>query len=175
MKKYFFCGIGGSGMSALALILKNKGKNVCGSDRSYDAGLYMKKFAALRKQGIALFAQDASGIDNSIDAVVVSSAVEENIADIVKARQIGLPILTRAKVLADFLHEHNGIAVGGTSGKTTTTGMIGHILKETGLDPCVINGGVMLNYETDSALGNVILGKGTFCVIEADESDGEEE
>ena len=172
MKKYFFCGIGGSGMSALALILKSRGKSVCGSDRSYDAGLYVKKFAALRKQGIALFAQDASGIDNSIDAVVVSSAVEENIADIVKARQIGLPILTRAKVLADFLHEHNGIAVGGTSGKTTTTGMIGHILKETGLDPCVINGGVMLNYETDSALGNVILGKGTFCVIEADESDG---
>lgn len=172
MKKYFFCGVGGSGMSSLALALKSKGADVCGSDRSRDAGLYAEKFNVLKNQGIRLFAQDGSGIDGQTDALVVSSAVEETIPDVIKARQLNVPVLTRAQVLADFLHEHNGIAVGGTSGKTTTTGMIGHILKEAGVDPSVINGGIMLNYADSLGMGNVIAGNGAFCVIEADESDG---
>ena len=172
MKKYFFCGIGGSGMSSLAVALKNKGFDVCGSDRSRDAGKNSAKFNLLEKQGIRLFAQDGSGIDNQTDAVVVSSAVEDTVSDVVKARRLNVPIYERARILADFLHEHNGIAVGGTSGKTTTTGMIGHILKEAGVDPSVINGGIMLNYADSSGMGNVIAGNGSFCVIEADESDG---
>lgn len=172
MKKYFFCGVGGSGMSSLALALKSKGADICGSDRSRDAGLYAEKFNVLKNQGIRLFAQDGSGIDGQTDALVVSSAVEETIPDVIKARQLNVPVLTRAQVLADFLHEHNGIAVGGTSGKTTTTGMIGHILKEAGVDPSVINGGIMLNYADSLGMGNVIAGNGAFCVIEADESDG---
>ncbi len=172
MKKYFFCGVGGSGMSSLALALKSKGMDICGSDRSRDAGLYAEKFDILEKQGIRLFAQDGSGIDNQTDALVVSSAIEETIPDVIKARKLSVPVLTRAQVLADFLHNNNGIAVGGTSGKTTTTGMIGHILKEAGVDPCVINGGIMLNYPDSLGMGNVIAGNGTFCVIEADESDG---
>ncbi len=172
MKKYFFCGIGGSGMSSLAVALKNKGFDVCGSDRSRDAGKSSAKFNLLEKQGIRLFAQDGSGIDNQTDAVVVSSAVEDTVSDVVKARRLNVPIYERARILADFLHEHNGIAVGGTSGKTTTTGMIGHILKEAGVDPSVINGGIMLNYADSSGMGNVIAGNGSFCVIEADESDG---
>ena len=172
MKKYFFCGIGGSGMSSLALALKNKGLNISGSDRARDAGFYADKFRTLENQGICLFAQDGSGLDEKTDALIVSSAVEETIPDVVKARELNIPVYTRAQLLADFLHEHNGIAVGGTSGKTTTTGMIGHILKESGVDPSVINGGVMLNYADSLGLGNVIAGKGAFCVIEADESDG---
>ena len=172
MKKYFFCGVGGSGMSSLALALKSKGADICGSDRSRDAGLYAEKFNILENQGIRLFAQDGSGIDGQTDALVVSSAVEETIPDVIKARQLNVPVLTRAQVLADFLHEHNGIAVGGTSGKTTTVGMIGHILKQAGVDPSVINGGVMLNYADSLGMGNVIAGRGAFCVIEADESDG---
>lgn len=172
MKKYFFCGVGGSGMSSLALALKSKGNDICGSDRSRDAGLYAEKFNILKNQGIRLFAQDGSGIDGQTDALVVSSAVEETIPDVIKARQLNVPVLTRAQVLAGFLHEHNGIAVGGTSGKTTTTGMIGHILKEAGVDPSVINGGIMLNYADSLGMGNVIAGNGAFCVIEADESDG---
>ncbi|MBO4643618.1 MAG: UDP-N-acetylmuramate--L-alanine ligase [Alphaproteobacteria bacterium] len=172
MKRYFFCGIGGSGMSALALALKSKGAQIDGSDRARDAGAYADKFDALEKQGICLFPQDGSGLNEQTDALVVSSAVEETIPDVVKAREFNIPVYTRAQLLAEFLHEHNGIAVGGTSGKTTTTGMIGHILKEAGVDPSVINGGVMLNYADSSGLGNVIVGKGTFCVVEADESDG---
>lgn len=172
MKKYFFCGIGGSGMSALALALKNKGNEICGSDRARDAGLYADKFDTLEKQGICLFDQNGSGIDEKTDALIVSSAVEETIPDVIRARELNIPVRTRAELLADFFREHNGIAVGGTSGKTTTTAMIGHILKEAGLDPNVINGGVMLNYSDSLGLGNVIAGQGSFCVIEADESDG---
>ena len=172
MKKYFFCGIGGSGMSSLALALKHKGNEICGSDRSRDAGLYAEKFEALKKQGIVLYPQNGEGIDEKTDCLIVSSAVEETIPDVIKARELNVPVRTRAQLLADFFHEHNGIAVGGTSGKTTTTGMIGHILKESGLDPNVINGGVMLNYPDSLGLGNVIAGNGSFCVIEADESDG---
>ena len=172
MKKYFFCGIGGSGMSSLALALKNKGCEIGGSDRARDAGVSADKFDILEKQGIRLFNQDGSGLDEQTDALVVSSAVEETIPDVVKARELNIPVFTRAQILADFLHEHNGIAVGGTSGKTTVTGMIGHILKTAGVDPDVINGGVMLNYADSSGLGNVMTGQGTFCVIEADESDG---
>lgn len=172
MKKYFFCGVGGSGMSALALMLKNKGYDVGGSDRAYDAGVNASKFDVLKNQGVVLFAQDGGGVDEHTDVLVVSSAVEETIPDVVKARRLNVPIMKRAEVLADFLHEHNGIAVGGTSGKTTTTAMIGHVLKEAGLDPSVINGGVMLNYADSLGMGNVLAGKGSFCVIEADESDG---
>lgn len=172
MKKYFFCGVGGSGMSALALMLKNKGYDVGGSDRAYDAGVNASKFDVLKNQGVVLFAQNGGGVDEHTDVLVVSSAVEETIPDVVKARRLNVPIMKRAEVLADFLHEHNGIAVGGTSGKTTTTAMIGHVLKEAGLDPSVINGGVMLNYADSLGMGNVLAGKGSFCVIEADESDG---
>lgn len=172
MKKYFFCGIGGSGMSSLALALKSKGSDVAGSDRSLDQGKSSEKFEILRKQGIALFPQDGSGIDEKTSILVVSAAIEETIPDVIKARSLGIPVLKRAEILAEFLHEHNGIAVGGTSGKTTTTGMIGHILKSVGMDPIVINGGVMLNYPESLGMGNVIAGNGTFCVIEADESDG---
>lgn len=172
MKKYFFCGVGGSGMSSLALALKSEGADVCGSDRSKDAGLYAEKFDILEKQGIRLFKQDGGGVDGQTEALVVSSAVEETIPDVVKARRLNVPVFTRAQILAGFLHEHNGIAVGGTSGKTTTTGMIGHILKEAGVDPVVINGGVMLNYADSLGMGNVIAGGGSFCVVEADESDG---
>ena len=128
MKKYFFCGIGGSGMSPLALTLKNKGLNISGSDRARDAGFYVDKFKMLENQGVRLFAQDGSGVDEQTDALIVSSAVEETIPDVIKARELNIPVYTRAQILADFLHEHNGIAVGGTSGKTTTAGMIGHIL-----------------------------------------------
>ena len=172
MKRYFFCGIGGSGMSSLAVAIKGNDIEIKGSDRSLDQGKTPEKFETLRKQGITLFPQDGSGIDENTDLLVVSSAVEETIPDVIKARSLNIPIKKRAEVLAELLHRHNGIAVAGTSGKTTTTGMTGHILKSCGLDPTVINGGIMLNYPQSAGLGNVLTGNGSFCVIEADESDG---
>lgn len=172
MKKYFFCGIGGSGMSSLALALKNRGDDISGSDRAYDAGGAKEKFEILKNQGLKLFPQDGSGLTEDTDALVVSTAVEETIPDVVKARDLNLPIMTRARLLAEFFNDRNGIAVGGTSGKTTTTGMLGHILRQSGIDPTVINGGVMLNYPDSLGTGSVLAGKSSFCVIEADESDG---
>ncbi|MCQ2914437.1 MAG: Mur ligase domain-containing protein [Alphaproteobacteria bacterium] len=172
MKNYFFCGVGGSGMSSLALALRHHGESISGSDRSYDAGNCLEKFTSLQKQGITLYPQDGSGLNKKINCLVVSSAIEDSIPDVKKAKELEIPIKTRAQVLAEFFHQYNGIAVGGTSGKTTTTAMIGHILKKTNVDPIVINGGKMLNYPTAPGNGSILCGKGTFCVIEADESDG---
>lgn len=172
MKSYFFCGIGGSGMSALAVLLAKNGYAISGSDRGFDAQKGADVREKLMKQGIALFAQDGSGVTKDVDCVVVSSAVEESVPDVKAARALNIPVRKRAEILADFLATTNGIAIGGTSGKTTVTAMTAHILKQAGVDPNVVNGGIMLNYRTDTETGNVLTGKGGFCVIEADESDG---
>lgn len=172
MKNYFFCAVGGSGMSSLALILRSRGYEISGSDRAFDNGQSLDKKVHLQQQGIQIFHQDGSGVTPQTDCVVVSTAVEETIPDVIKARELNIPVKKRAEVLAEFFHLHNGLAVGGTSGKTTTTGMLGHILKFNDVDPVVINGGKMMNYPDSMGIGSVIAGKGTFCVIEADESDG---
>ena len=169
MKNYFFCAVGGSGMSSLALILKSRGYDISGSDRAFDNGECLDKKLHLQQQGIQIFHQDGSGVTAQTDCVVVSTAVEETIPDVIKARELNIPVKKRAEVLAEFFHLHNGLAVGGTSGKTTTTGMLGHILKFNDVDPVVINGGKMMNYPDSMGTGSVIAGKGTFCVIEADE------
>ena len=129
MKKYFFCGIGGSGMEPLAFVLKAKGCEISGSDRAFDAGTSPDKFAKIAAQGITLFPQDGSGLTEDTTALVISGAVEESVPDVVAARALNLPVITRAELLAEFFGLHNGIAVGGTSGKTTTT-------------DCAANGGI---------------------------------
>ncbi|MHA1539959.1 MAG: UDP-N-acetylmuramate--L-alanine ligase [Alphaproteobacteria bacterium] len=171
--KYFFCGLGGSGMSAIAQILNHQGFAVAGSDRSFDQGKSLQKFAALQAQGITLSPQDGSGIDKSVDVLVVSSAIEDSIPDVSAAKKQGIKIQKRAEVLAEIFNAADeGIAVGGTSGKSTVTGMIAHILAVLKKDPTVINGAVMLNAISDKTLGNILCGTGKPCVIEADESDG---
>tara|TARA_B100001123_G_scaffold443162_1_gene588556 strand:+ start:12023 stop:13381 length:1359 start_codon:yes stop_codon:yes gene_type:complete len=169
-KTYFFCGVGGSGMSALAQVLCHQGHSVLGSDRNHDRGLHAQLYDSLSSQGIILHPQDGSGVGPAIDELVVSSAVEESIPDVGNALAIGIPIRKRADILASIFNSAKGIAVGGTSGKTTVTGMIGHILIESGLSPTVVNGGGMLN--TNQEPGNAICGCSTLMVIEADESDG---
>jgi UDP-N-acetylmuramate--alanine ligase len=170
-KRYFFCGIGGSGMSAIAQVLIARGHEVSGSDRSLDQGKNKPLFKKLKKLGIKLFPQDGKAIRKTHDVLVVSSAIENTIPDVKAAKKKGVKIMKRAEVLADLLHEGQGIAVAGTSGKTTTTGMLGHILSNLSAHPTVINGGLMLNY-LDQGLGNVINGESDLIVIEADESDG---
>lgn len=167
---YFFCGIGGSGMSALAQVLQHRGNQVRGSDRTYDQGLNTRLYEALGSQHIVLHAQDGSGVDAAVDVLVVSSAVEETIPDVKKARLLGVPVKKRADILASLFNASRGIAIGGTSGKTTVTGMVGHILEASGASPTVINGGGILN----SSLfpGNAICGESELMAIEADESDG---
>ena len=174
VKDYFFCGIGGSGMLPLALIVAGQGHRVAGSDRSLDQGRTAPKFDWLRGHGIALFPQDGSGITRPEQIVVASTAVEDTVPDIVAANQLGAKRLHRADLLADLFNASAmGIAVGGTSGKSTVTGMIGWIFHTLGQDPTVMNGAVMKNFATpDAPFASALVGKGDAFISEVDESDG---
>lgn len=172
-KHYFVCGIGGSGMLPLAVILKGFGHRVSGSDRSYDQGRTLEKFQWIAAQGITLHPQDGSGITSDIDAVVISKAVEDTVPDIAAAKATGLPIRMRAHLLVELFNAARlRIAVSGTSGKTTTTGMIGFLLKESGRDPTVMNGGIFRNYMHANPYATAFVGQGDAFVTEVDESDG---
>ncbi len=173
-KDYFFCGIGGSGMLPLALIVQAKGCRVAGSDRSLDQGRMGPKFDFLRARGIALFPQDGRGITGPEVVLVTSAAVEEQVADVQAARRLGASVMTRAELLAGLFNAAPcSIGVAGTSGKSTTTGMIGWILHCAGRDPTVMNGAVMKNFITDQMpFASALVGSGALFVSEVDESDG---
>jgi UDP-N-acetylmuramate--alanine ligase len=173
-KSYFFCGIGGSGMLPLACILSGQGMAVAGSDRSLDQGRVGDKFAFLERRGIRLFPQDGSGLTSANQILVTSAAVEESVPDVQSARRVGAEHLTRPQLLARLFNAApTAIGVAGTSGKSTVTGMIGWILKETGGDPTVMNGAVMKNFVTDDApFASALVGSGHYFVSEVDESDG---
>ncbi|HXL99625.1 MAG TPA: Mur ligase family protein [Rhizomicrobium sp.] len=173
-RPYFFCGIGGSGMLPLALILCGKGAAVAGSDRALDQGRLAPKFDFLRANSIALFPQDGSGIAGPNMIVVASAAVENEIPDVVAARRVGATLITRAELLSDLFNAAPlSIGVAGTSGKSTVTGMIGWILHAVGRDPTVMNGAVMKNFVTpDAAFASALVGTSDLFVSEVDESDG---
>ena len=173
-KAYFFCGIGGSGMLPLALIVKAKGCEVAGSDRALDQGRTADKFAFLRRHGISLHPQDGSGITRSGQIVVTSTAVEPQVPDVQSALQVGATLVTRAQLLAELFNSApRAVGVAGTSGKSTTTGMIGWILHATGRDPTVMNGAVMKNFVTpDIPFASAVVGRSDLFVSEVDESDG---
>ena len=174
MKQVSFCGISGSGMSALAQVLKIKGYDVFGSDRSFDAGKDNKNKKALEEIGIKIFPQDGSAISDDTDCLYVSTAIEDTIADVKRAKDLGVNIKKRSDLLAEIFNQTEyGIAVGGTSGKTTVTAMIGYILDKLDYKPVMINGGLLKNYANQKGIPNVILNDNSkICVIEADESDG---
>ncbi|HYD36861.1 MAG TPA: Mur ligase family protein, partial [Allosphingosinicella sp.] len=172
-KSYFFCGIGGSGMLPLASILRAQGAEVAGSDRALDQGRTAAKFDYLRRQGIDLFRQDGSG-PRPGQIMIASAAVEDSVPDVAAARRLGLERITRAEMLARLFNAAGtGIAVGGTSGKSTVTGMIGWILHRAGREPTVMNGAVMKNFATsDAPFASALVGGGDLFVSEVDESDG---
>lgn len=173
MSKISFCGISGSGMSSLAQILKLAGHIIQGSDRNFDLHRDEQSRSALEKFGIKIFPQDGSGITNDLDFVCASTAVEDTILDIKAAKDKGIAIKTRPQLLGEIFNAYKcGIAIGGTSGKTTTTAMIGYILDKAGKLPCMINGGLLRDYEDIYPIPNIIYNKGDICVVEADESNG---
>ena len=171
---YFFVGVGGSGMLPLALILRDRGFEVEGSDRSLDQGRTGPKFAFLRARGIALHPQDGSGVRNADQIVVASAAVEATVPDIVAAKNVGARVMTRAQSLAELFNAAQvSIGVAGTSGKSTTTGMIGWILQDLDKKPTIMNGAVMKNFITpDEPFASSVVGSGDAFVSEVDESDG---
>ena len=173
-KRYFFCGIGGSGMLPLAMIVRARGAQVWGSDRSLDQGRTSAKFAWLERQGVRLFAQDGSGLEAADQIVVASAAIEDSVPDIARAKALGCARLTRADLNASLFNASTvRIGVGGTSGKSTVTGMIGWILSRAGADPTVMNGAVMRNFASaDAPFASALAGSPTAYVSEVDESDG---
>jgi UDP-N-acetylmuramate--alanine ligase len=171
---YFFCGIGGSGMLPLACILRAAGHEVAGSDRALDQGRTADKFEYLKRLGIALFPQNGSGIHSAEQLLVTSAAIEENVPDVEAAKRVGADRISRPELLARLLNETpTSIAVGGTSGKSTVTGMIGWILHCVGREPTVMNGAVMKNFISEEApFASALVGGGDIFVSEVDESDG---
>ncbi len=161
-------------MLPLSLIVRAAGADVSGSDRALDQGRTAPKFDFLRAEGIRLFAQDGSGVTRSDLTVVTSAAVEETVPDVQAARRVGARLVSRASLLADlFNRAPMRIGIAGTSGKSTTTGMIGWILHQTGQKPTVVNGAVMKNFVTPATpFASAVVGDDKLFVCEVDESDG---
>ena len=161
IKHIHFVGIGGSGMSGIAEVLSNLGYVISGSDLSDSATL--KRLASL---GITTYVGHAEAHVAGADAVVTSTAVQSDNPEVVRAREMHIPIVPRALMLAELMRLKQGIAIAGTHGKTTTTSLVASVLAEAGLDPTFVIGG-----RFNSAGANARLGSGDHIVVEADESD----
>ena len=158
-----FVGIGGIGMSGIAEIMLKIGYSVQGSDAKASANT-----ERLEKLGARIFiGHDAAHIGDGVSAVVYSTAVKATNPEMVVARERRIPLVRRAEMLAELMRLQFSIAVGGTHGKTTTTSMVAAILDAGGLDPTVVNGGIINAYGTNAKVGD-----GDWIVVEADESDG---
>jgi len=171
--KIHFIGVGGIGMSALAQLHAMGGDIVTGSDRLINKGMTdLPVFNALRKLGVVIFPQDGSGIDKDAQLVILSSAIEEDNPELLKAKELNIKIMHRSELLAAQIAKSRTIAVSGTSGKSTVTAMIFEILTAAGLSPSVIAGATLLSLQEKGFYGNVYKGAGDLLIIEADESDG---
>lgn len=170
-KHYHVVGVAGVGMNPLAQALQALGARVSGSDRFLDDGAALPVLDRLRAQGVALGPQDGSAVTADTAGVVVSTAIEPGNPDLVAAERHGVPRLHRAEMLATLTRMGRCLAVAGTSGKTTTTGMLGWILDFAGLRPSVVNGGAILNFQDDRRVGNTVVQDTGLWVVETDESD----
>nr|WP_295235719.1 Mur ligase family protein [uncultured Brevundimonas sp.] len=171
---YFFCGIGGSGMLPLAMIVQARGAVTEGSDRALDQGRTPEKFDWLRAHGVTLHPQDGSGVTRADQTVIATGAIEETVPDIGAARRAGATIKTRPELLSELFNAApTSVGVAGTSGKSTITGMIAWILHQTGREPTVMNGAVMKNFaDADHPFASALIGGPDLFVSEVDESDG---
>ena len=157
-----FVGIGGIGMSGIAEVLVHAGYTVQGSDLKRS-----KITDRLVAMGARVFeGQRAENLENA-EVVVISSAIKRGNPELDEARRLGLPVVRRAEMLAELMRLRSNVAVAGTHGKTTTTTMVAALLEAGGIDPTVINGGIIHAYGS-----NARVGQGEWMVVEADESDG---
>ncbi len=168
----FFIGVAGTGMSAIAQYLAGIGKNISGSDRYFLPGTVNDTKKKLEAEGIQCFVQNGEGITTKTDLVVVSTAVEDTVYEVQKAKELNIPIIKRSELLAIIAASKRTIAVGGTSGKSTTSAMLFDILQYAGLQPSIISGAGLVSIIKEGKIGNAKVGAGEWLVIEADESDG---
>ena len=168
----FFIGIAGSGMSALAQFLAGSGKTISGSDRYFTEDGKNETQIKLEAEGIKCYLQNGSGINKKLQLIIVSTAVEDTVLEVVMAKELHIPILKRSDLLALIAATKRTIAVGGTSGKSTTGGMLFQILQIAGYEPGIISGAGLVNIIKEGKIGNAKVGKGEWLIIEADESDG---
>jgi UDP-N-acetylmuramate--alanine ligase len=157
-----FVGIGGIGMSGIAEVLSNLGYSVTGSDVADSANV-----KRLRDKGVKVVIGHKAENINGADVIVVSSAIKRDNPELIAARAKRLPVVRRAEMLAELMRLKSCVAIAGTHGKTTTTSLVASLLDAGGLDPTVINGGIINAYGTNARLGG-----GEWMVVEADESDG---
>ncbi|MDR1812575.1 MAG: Mur ligase domain-containing protein [Candidatus Fibromonas sp.] len=167
----FFIGVAGVGMSALAQFLAGKGVRASGSDRRFANSEGEKIKKQLQEAGVKCFLQDGSGINENLSAVVVSTAIEAGNPDTEAAQKLNIPVMHRSELLAKITLENQTIAVSGTSGKSTVTGLIWHILNECKKEPSLLSGAGLGILEEQGKIGNAVAGNG-WLVAEADESDG---
>jgi UDP-N-acetylmuramate--alanine ligase len=173
-KKYkiFFSGIAGSGVSAIAVFMADKGHVVAGSDRAFDLYPAHPLKTIFQSRNITIVPQDGSGLDRSFDLAVFSTAVEADRPEVLKARALGIPVMTRPDYLAEITASFNTIAVSGTSGKSTVSGLLTFLMNKLGLSPNFIGGGRVTQFKTPSNPGNSLAGSSDYLIIEACESDG---
>jgi UDP-N-acetylmuramate--alanine ligase len=172
INNFFFIGVAGVGMSALAQFLVGTGKQVSGSDRYFAKDVFNETQEKLEAEGIVCFPQDAGGVTEKIELVIVSTAIEDTVPEVHAAKQFGIPIIMRSDLLALIAATKKTVAVGGTSGKSTTGGMLFQILETAGLGPGIISGAGLVSIIKEGKIGNAKVGAGEWLVIEADESDG---
>jgi UDP-N-acetylmuramate--alanine ligase len=166
-RKLHFIAIGGAGMSGLALVCHRLGAQVTGSDRAESSYLERLRAAGLQPR----LGHDADAVPTDAE-VVVSTAVGDDNPELARARELGLHVVHRGELLAELCAERRLIAVAGTHGKTTTSGMLAHALREMGADPAFVLGGELPGAGDGGAVANAGWGEGEWMVAEADESDG---
>ncbi len=171
-QRIFFIGVAGTGMSAIAQYLSGIGKSVSGSDRYFLPGKYNDTREKLEAAGVQCFEQDGTGITPETSLVVVSTAIEDTVYEVQKAKSLSIPILKRSELLAMIARSKKTIAVGGTSGKSTTSAMLFDIMEKAGMSPSIISGAGLVSIIRENKIGNAKVGSGDWLIIEADESDG---
>ena len=161
-KAIHFIGIGGIGMSGIAEVLHNLGYKVTGSDAGEN-----QNTQRLTGLGVHITVGHNADSVNDCLVIVVSSAIKQNNPEIVRARELHIPVIQRAEMLAELMRLKKSVAIAGTHGKTTTTSLMASLFEAAGLDPTVVNGGILNAYNTNARLGT-----SDWIVVEADESDG---
>jgi UDP-N-acetylmuramate--alanine ligase len=169
--KYYLSGIAGTGMNVLAQYLVAHGNKVYGSDRNFDRNLDLEYKDFLESKNIIIVPQDGKIITRTINHCIFSAAVEPTVPDYKKALALKIPVMTRSQLLKTIFNEKKSIGIAGTSGKTTVTGMLATIFKETGSVFTLFCGAEILNYMINGVGGNFFYGNTDFLLAEVDESD----